>query len=369
MLYSLDEICLIPATVTNISHRSECNTLYGDKLPIYVAPMTSLIDTNNVDELQSKGFNTILPRTISFDDRFEYMKKGYCIAVGLKEAEHLYGRFSTTKIQNGSLDYVPHICIDQANGHMHELLDVCAKLKEVLGQKGIWIMTGNIASPETYYEYAKVGIDAVRIGIGSGNVCTTSVQTGIHYPLASLIISCRDIKTSIERALNTDLDEVAGFAKESIVKMQNTYKSAPLIIADGGFKRIDQIIKALALGADYIMTGEIIAKSKEACGKISKIWEHGDLYEMREYYGMSTERAQLEIYDNTYEENKKVFKHSEGISKYVKVEYSLDDWRYDFESALKSTMSYTNHKTINEFIGGVLWDTMSQTTFKNYFKS
>lgn len=374
MLYSLDEICLIPAKVTNISHRSECNPSYENKMPIYIAPMTPLVDTNNVDQLNDIGFSTILPRSINFDERIEYMKKGYCIAVGLKEAEHLYGRFSTIKIQNGSLDYIPKICIDQANGHMNELLKICKKLKSVLGQNGIWIMTGNIANPNTYYAYAEVGIDAVRIGIGGGNVCTTSVQTGIHYPMASLIVECnnikKDIKKYIKNTSDADIESIKNeLLKQSIIDIQNKYKSVPLIIADGGFKRIDQIIKALALGADYVMVGEIIAKGKEACGKITTNWHSGELYEVREYYGMSTERAQLEFHDNTYSDDNIKYKHSEGISKYVIIEYSLKDWKSNFNSSLKSAMSYTNHKNLEDFVGNVDWDIMSNTSFNNYFKS
>ena len=370
MDYSLDEICLYPAAVTMVQSRSQCDITYDNKLPLYVAPMTSLINIQNSKYFTSQGFNVILPRTIDFDIRINAMKEGSLIAIGLDEANHLYHRFSMLKA-NGELDYVPRICIDQANGHMMELLNVCADLKNLLGQEGIWIMTGNIANPETYYEYAKIGIDAVRVGIGTGNVCTTSCKTGIHYPMASLIIECNYKKNVVKDVMRTEIDELSKLithesALKSIEKVSTTYKSVPIIIADGGFKRIDQIIKALALGADYVMLGEMIAKSKEACGDIKWTSVNGTHCNARQYYGMSTERAQKNINKASNTNNR--IKQSEGIEKWVPVEYSIEEWVEDFEKSLQSSMSYCNAFGLEDFVGKVSYNAMSMHTFNEYYK-
>lgn len=349
MLYNLDEICLIPSELTNVNSRSECEVYKDNKLPLYISPMTSLIDAGNIDNFELLGFNSILPRTLALDYRMEMLAQGYTVAFGLKEAEHIYDRLNTLKINN-QLNYVPHICIDQANGHMSSLLNICKKFKDSLGIDGVWLVVGNIANPNTYFKYAEVGVDAIRVGIGSGNVCTTSIQTGIHYPMGSLIINCYRAKQEVAKIIAI---------QESI-----KYKSTPLIIADGGFKNIDQIIKALALGADYVMLGEIVARSEEACGEVS--WKLlGNIHcDSRLYYGMSTEKAQTYINETSSFQNN--IKHSEGICKWVPVEYSINEWKESFIHGLKSAMSYTNAIKLEDFIGKVEYNTMSQNTINQY---
>lgn len=357
MLYNLDEVCLIPATLTNVESRSQCDPTYNGKLPVYIAPMSSLIDENNIDNFNEHGFQTILPRSIPFSTRIEYMKKGFEIAVGLKEAKILYNIFENNKYIGSK----PRICIDQANGHMQKLLDICNDLKMLMGVGGIWITTGNIANPATYYEYAKVGIDAVRIGIGSGNVCTTSLQTGIHYPMASLIHQCNLAKDFIKKSLNINLDGLPEHITGSVKDIKKTYKSIPLIIADGGFNRFDQIVKALALGADYVMLGKMIAKMDEACGQKRVKWIGGEKYECREYYGMSTERAQMLIKNGSVVSVENI-KMSEGTIKDVIINTNINIFKKSLIHALKSSMSYVNAYTLNEFVGKVNWEVMNKNT-------
>ena len=329
---NLDEICLIPSASPNdIISRSECKTRdFWGKLPLWIAPMSSLINLSNIDEFKLAGFNSILPRTVPYNDRIEFMKKGYTVAFGLNEAIDLLERENDGNIMWS-------ICIDQANGHMKKLIDTCRNLRDKFGDD-IWIMTGNIANPEMYIHYAKAGIDAVRIGIGSGNVCTTSIQTGIHYPMASLI-------------KNT------WWVKQRLKDSNEEYESLPLIIADGGFTSISQVIKALALGADAVMLGRIIAQMKEACGPI--IWDEG--IQKRLYYGMSTERAQGEI-NSTKLGSPSFLKKSEGAEKFVDIVTTMDDFIKDFEHALSSCMSYTGHTDIRDFIGKIKYHSMNPTT-------
>jgi IMP dehydrogenase len=144
--------------------------------------------------------------------------------------------------------------------------------------------------------------------------------------------------------------------------------STPKIIADGGFKRIDQCVKALALGADFVMLGEILAKSEEACGQIvSERNKYG--FKSREYFGMSTERAQMLVNDaSLFKVDNFIPKHSEGQVKTVDIEYKLSDWLGDFEHALKSSMSYAGARLLKEYIGKVNWDTMTPVTYNAYMK-
>jgi hypothetical protein len=207
-------------------------------------------------------------------------------------------------------------------------------------------MTGNIAHPDTYYEYAKAGIDYVRVGIGGGSACLTSVQSGVHYGQATLLIDTVNAKNKV-------ISEFFGG--------NQLYKSIPEIIADGGMNSYSKIIKALAVGVDYVMIGKLFAECDEACGEVyteykkaSKwteedkqhlLWDDnsGTYYvRLRLYYGMSSKLAQKEM-------GKTHLKTSEGTIGYVYVKQSLSGWINNFVSYLQTAMSYTNSRNLEEF--------------------
>lgn len=143
-----------------------------------------------------------------------------------------------------------------------------------------------------------------------------------------------------------------------ILKKNNNFNTK--IIADGGFKNYDDIIKAIALGADYVMLGGVLNKTLESCSqtKLFKIFPLNDknskiLWEktpfLRKYFyknfrGMSTKQVQKKW-------GKTKLTTSEGISKFNKVDYTLDGWVDNFKDYLKSAMSYTNSKNLEDFKG------------------
>ena len=354
MLYSIDEICLRPAAVSSIEHRKDV-IIYNNhnKLPLFSAPMACIIDNTSAPKFERAGINTIIPRNINWEDRYLALVNSMWAAVGFNEAQYI--------LDTCEFEHTPkiHLCIDQANGHMKILLDLCKKLKTKFGDK-ISIMTGNIANPKVYQEYAYAGIDYIRVGIGGGSVCTTSVQTGMHYPMGSLIIDCNKERNKLR-------NDIAFGAKPL---------SIPKIIADGGFKRIDQCVKALALGADYVMLGEVLAKSHEACGNQIPMESEWDEYEddyvekySREYYGMSTEKAQILINNAArIPIDNYIPKHSEGQIRYVPIEYPIQNWVNDFKHALRSSMSYAGARTLKDFIGEVDYHYITPVTYNAYMK-
>jgi IMP dehydrogenase/GMP reductase len=263
--------------------------------------MSCIIDENNYEEFEENGINTIIPRSVKWESRLDFLMNGHWVALGFKEAKWL----TTNIIPNEKI----RVCIDQANGHMTKLLNLCKELKDKYGER-IRIMTGNIANPYSYREYARVGVDYVRVGIGGGAGCTTSVQTGIHYPMGSLITKCKVEKDFVIKS----------------IELGAKYRSVPKIVADGGFKYIDQIVKALALGSDYVMLGSILARTDEACGQVLP---STDFSGYREYYGMSTVKAQHEINQaSLYKEDLFLPKHPEGICRSVEIEYSVEEQKY-----------------------------------------
>ena len=160
--------------------------------------------------------------------------------------------------------------------------------------------------------------------------------------------------------------------------MERTFVALKKIIADGGFKRIDQCIKALALGADYVMLGETLAKSREACGKScyidsdNRIYDESEYYPdtHREYYGMSTVKAQhlINKASELFGDSNFKPKHSEGQVRFVKIEYPIKNWVVDFEHALRSSMSYAGARTLKDYIGEVEYHYMTPVTYNAYMK-
>ena len=366
MLYTLNDISIIPAVISNIKSRKECNPYNNNMLPIFTAPMSSIIDENNYELFQENKINTIIPRNIPIETRLSLMHDTF-IAVSLDEFEKYF-------CQNAIIRGIMNVCVDVANGHMQRLLDLCKVAKQYWGDN-LQLMTGNVANPETYLEYAKIGIDYIRLGIGSGNVCTTSANNGIHYPMASLISKCVKHKSELLHFKNNTYNRFE----------TNGFKSIPKIVADGGFQNYDQIIKALALGADYVMLGGIFAKCWEACGEIKFnvpmcteneamsyqcLYPNAKLYVAetkeveftltRNYFGMSTKEAQKLF-------GKEGTTTAEGISKQVKIEYSLSGWIDNFVHYLRSTMSYTNCRTLEEF-KKVKTEIISVQSFNSYYK-
>lgn len=343
MLYDFNDILIQPAPTTSVRSRSQVTPFYDqDKLPLMTAPMDTVVDEKNHHYFSNLGITVVLPRIKNPDDT--HISDEHFLSYSLTEFDSIFLN-KNFKIPKGKVVYA---LIDVANGHMSDLLSSCrtAKTKH---QDRLKLMVGNVANPDTFYHYCLAGADYVRIGIGNGGGCLTTVQTGVGYPMASLIYECNKIKKR-NRHLNCK------------------------IVADGGFKTYADIIKALALGADYVMLGSMFNKSLESCGETTKEDERIDQYSefakecfnsniplYKVFRGMSTKEVQKSL-------GKDNLKTSEGIVRQHKVEYTLEGWVDNFISYLRSAMSYTDKKILPRFIGGVVTNVISQNSFKRFDK-
>ena len=335
MKYDWNDISIVPASLSTISSRKEINSTYEGKLPLFTAPMDKVIDETNLKIFEENNINVCLPRHIKYDHN---KSNDYFYSYGLDEIIDIVEK-------NGLLP--KRVLIDIANGHLMKLYDISKQIKETYGNE-IELMVGNIANPETYREYCEIGVDYIRLNIGSGSACTTAANVGIFYPSASLVNECY------------------GISKE--------FDNPTKIIADGGFRNFSDIIKALALGAHGCMLGGIFNKCLESCGDNFDS-ENGNIISEKQalerfesklpvykyYRGMSTKEVQKSW-------NKSELKTGEGISKYNKVDYTLGGWCENFTDYLKSAMSYTNSRKLSDFIGEVKWEVISQNSFNRFNK-
>ena len=175
--------------------------------------------------------------------------------------------------------------------------------------------------------------------------CITSSNTSIHYSMASLIDECYS---------------------ESL-RLNEPAK----IIADGGMNNFSDIIKSLALGADYVMCGNIFVKMLESAAQTYEL-VFDDIILLDDditaeaflsgrklskvHYGMSTKKAQKKL-------GKTKLNTSEGIEKRVDVEYTMETWVDNFKSYLKSAMSYCSARELTKFIGFPTLNVVSSNSY------
>lgn len=351
-LLAYRDVTIIPAKITGVLSRSECNPyLPTETLPIFTAPMSSIVDADNFKEWRKNNIIPIAPRNIEWETRLNLLRNGEWIAVGLGgfKAHFIEYPISTTDRMK--------VCIDIANGHMQEVLELVKKAKEI--NPGLVIMAGNIANPMTIQDYCEAGVDFVRVGIGGGSGCITSSNTGVHFPMASLISECRKTRDEWERRK----------------RLQGTK-----IIADGGIRGYGDVNKALSLGADRVMIGGLFAGCLEASGELSVdrdgtflekgsrenfIYESGKFYDKKktkksspvklyhQFYGMASRKGQRDINGGIAE------KTAEGIEKTIPVTITLSGWVENMTHYLRSSMSYIGARKLEEIypMSDVKWIT------------
>lgn len=368
--YSYNDIGIVPAITSEIEHRKDCDPFIDGKLPLFTAPMSSVVDESNFNLFEENGINAILPRTVNLNTRVSYAVNGKWAAFGLKEFEEVFIEKTVSGQKIKAL-------IDIANGHMAKILSLVKDFKEKYKDIQTEIMVGNIANPLTYLEMAKVGVDYIRCGIGSGEGCITSSNLGVHYPMASLIDETSEQKKYVE--IMND------------IVTSGTYKSKPKIIADGGIRNYSDAIKALALGADYVMIGGLFTRMAESAAKTffetsdgERIylthhhieeddggWLVSDVLSKdaftfintlkKSFFGMASKKAQELMHGQK-------IRTSEGIEKIVEVKYTLKQWVDNFTDYLRSAMSYTNAKTLNDFITNTDTIVISNNTYMSVNK-
>jgi len=205
--------------------------------------------------------------------------------------------------------------VDSAHGHSKNVIDTIKTLKNTF--KDVEIIGGNIATADAALELEKAGVDAVKIGMGPGSICTTRIIAGIGVPQITAIMEIKEV-----------------------LKKGNVN-----IIADGGIRFSGDIAKAIAAGADSVMLGSLFAGTEEAPGKV-------ELFQGRSfktYRGMGSIGAMTERNDaNRYlqediQSDKLVPEGIEGRVPYKGLVISVIN---QLEGGLRQSMGYVGCKTI-----------------------
>lgn len=212
---------------------------------------------------------------------------------------------------------VDAIVVDTAHGHSQNVFNVTRQLRKEF--PNIDLVIGNIATAEAARDLAKLEVDAIKVGIGPGSICTTRIIAGIGVPQLTAVYN-------VAQAL------------------QGT--GIP-VIADGGIRYTGDIVKAIAAGASTIMAGSLFAGVNESPGE-TIIFE-GRKY--KTYRGMgSLEAMQKGSKDRYFQDMEDDIKKlvPEGIVGRVPYKGSLSEVVYQLVGGLRAGMGYTGSHTIEE---------------------
>jgi IMP dehydrogenase len=209
------------------------------------------------------------------------------------------------------------ICVDTAHGHSAGVLEAVRQTRKKFPK--VQLVAGNVATGDATKALIDTGVNAVKVGVGPGSICTTRIVAGVGVPQL------------------TAISDAVAAAKGSGVA----------IIADGGIKFSGDVAKALAAGADTVMIGSLFAGTDEAPGEV--ILYQGRSY--KSYRGMGSIGAMKEGSKDRYfqadvEAPQKLV--PEGIEGRVPYKGSLRESLYQLVGGLRSSMGYVGCATIDE---------------------
>ena len=210
------------------------------------------------------------------------------------------------------------LCVDTAHGFSKNVIEMLSFLKKQYPE--IVLMAGNVATGEGALALADAGADIIKVGMGPGSICTTRVVSGVGVPQVSAILDCA----------------------KALKKKQKT------LVADGGLKHSGDLTKAVALGVQAVMVGNMLAGSDESPGEM--VLYRGRTY--KAYRGMGSlgamRKGSRDRYrqENIFVSDKMV---PEGVEGRVPYRGSASGILYQMAGGLKAGMGYVGAKNINDF--------------------
>jgi IMP dehydrogenase len=210
------------------------------------------------------------------------------------------------------------LVVDTAHGHSSRVIEAVRDVKR--RYPDMQVVAGNVATREATRELIEAGVDAIKVGIGPGSICTTRVVTGAGVPQITAIRDCAEA----------------------------AHGSGVPVISDGGIKFSGDVAKAIAAGADSVMIGSLFAGTEESPGEL--ILFQGRSF--KTYRGMGSIGAMREGSRDRYSQETTEIESKlvpEGIEGRVPYKGSLADMVTQLVGGLRAGMGYTGCRNIREF--------------------
>lgn len=309
-----DDVLIVPQAETKIGSRKETDVSvqFGPfKLtkPIVTAPMDTVSGEKMAALMHRVGGLTFMPRVfvneaLEAAARLQKAKIDAVYSIGLKDALKNAEAFKKLGAKA--------ILLDVAHGGMSEIISTAAEIQAKLK---LTVIAGNIVSYDQAMSYKKAGLTIARVGVGGGGMCITRLVAGAGFPQLSAVFE--------------------------------TTASGLEVIADGGIRKPADFAKAIAAGARVIMVGSMLAGTEEAPGEVVG--------------GVKKARGQAsEDYMKDNGSKMGEFRSAEGIMTMVPYKGSAEWIINDLVGGLRSAMSYTGAKNIQEYQEKVQFAVASQ---------
>ena len=320
-------------------------------VPIMAANMDTVGTVSMGQSLSSLGAITCLHKHYDEDTLINVFVKPtdltwYSTGTSKKDIEKLERVFHIIQKSNG---YIPNVCLDVGNGYTEQFVKTAANIRKLFPE--IVLMAGNVVTQEMVEELIIHGkVDIVKIGIGSGSVCTTRLKTGVGYPQLSAVMECSDVAHGL----------------------------GGHICSDGGCKVVGDICKAFGANSDFVMLGSMFAGCEECKGE----WKYeyqtslGDWQPIDprnnnlkrkislKYYGMSSKDAM-----NKHNNGMADYRTEEGKSVVVRYKGLAVDTLLDIYGGLRSACTYVGANKIKDFGKKTTFVQVNNTHNKIYEKT
>jgi len=295
-------------------------------IPIMAANMDGVGTMQMADELGKQGIFTCLVKTYTAEELIDFyygdgLNRTDYVAMSIGTSTADFNKLCTVyeKVQ----DNLKYVCMDIANGYSEHFAEQVRKVRQRFPH--LVIIAGNVVTGEMTEELILAGADIVKIGIGSGAVCTTRLVAGVGCPQLSAVIECADAAHGL----------------------------GGHIIADGGCTCSGDVAKAFAAGADFVMAGGMLAGHDEGGGEVvSKWYDTGELIptpgdkvtefipkreqkHFVQFYGMSSKSANDKHFGGL-----KDYRSSEGRTVLVPYRGSVADTVQEILGGIRSACSY-----------------------------
>lgn len=302
-VFDYEDIQLVPNKCI-VKSRSEIDTRikFGPmtfNIPVVPANMQTVIDEKLAVWLAQNGYFYIMHR-FDEDERLPFVKKMHdqglfaSISVGVKPKEHEL--IDELAAQNLVPEY---ITIDIAHGHSDTVIEMIKHIKQAM--PGVFVIAGNVGTPEGVRELENAGADATKVGIGPGKACITKLKTGFG----------------------------TGGWQLAAVRLCAKAASKP-IIADGGIRNNGDIAKSVRFGASMVMIGSMFAGHEETPGEVVE----QDRQKYKVYYGSASQ----------YQKGQ--YKNVEGKKLLVPYRGHISDTLREMQEDLQSSISYAGGKEL-----------------------